>query len=251
MRLGGTAAALLLVLTATAAGAVATPSAHQAAAVKWTGTIDGNGTVAGFQTCTGTWQGTVAFDVTGSTVSGSGQVDIGSPACSIKLPEPEIDHVDFTITGTKESTPTGETRFRLFLHPKAFAPPNGIGDASGFLTHYGQNGEGILLVLTATGSRIDQRLTSTVSLSNATVTLDDHFVLDFSCDPDLLAKALREYDTANGFANAGVKELNQAAGDLRDFRNDYLKESVEIGAEKASLLQFSAWSATPRSRSSR
>ena len=51
-------------------------------------------------------------------------------------------------------------------------------------------------------------------------------------------KAQREYDTANGFAAAGVKELNQAAGDLRDFRNDYLKESAELGAEKASLLQY-------------
>jgi hypothetical protein len=60
-----------------------------------------------------------------------------------------------------------------------------------------------------------------------------HFVVARpECDPNLLAKALREYETARSFALAGVAELDRAANDLRDFRDDYVKESAEIGAEK-------------------
>ena len=239
VRLVGSAAFLLLLLTATAAGAVTAGSAPRAAGVKWKGTIDGNGKDVGTaQTCTGTWRGTVEFTVTGSTVSGSGQVDLGSPSCTVKLPTPDIKRITFTLTGTKDSTPTGETRFRLFLHPKSISPSVApIYDPSSFEAHFGQKGEGILLVLTGTGNRIDQRITKTVRYSGATVTLRDHFVLGNGCDPDLLAKALREYDTATDFTKAGVKELDQAASDLRDFRNDYLKESAEIGGEKFSILK--------------
>jgi hypothetical protein len=59
-----------------------------------------------------------------------------------------------------------------------------------------------------------------------------------TCDPALLSKALREYDTATSFVNAGVKELKEAAGNLREVRDDYALESAEVGAEKFGLLQL-------------
>ena len=232
-------AALATVGDASARAPASRTAVLRSSAVSWKGTLDGHGVVAGYQTCSGDWKGTIQLDVAGSTVNGSGSVDIGSPACSQTLGTlPDVNHADFTITGTKESTSSGQTQFRLFLHPKAVLPSGPVYDPSGFLVHFGQSGEGIQLVLTANGNRIDQELTTTVPLSGgATVTLDDHFVLKSICDPDLLAKALREFDTANGFAKAGVDELNKAADDLRDFRNEYAKEFVEIGGEKLTILK--------------
>jgi len=238
IRLVGAAAGLLLLLATAATGAAAAGSTPRAAGVQWKGTIVGDGRDVGYQTCTGTWKGTLEFTVTGSTVKGSGQVNLGSPSCTIKLPTPDMTRITFTLTGTKDSTPTGRTRFRLFLHPKSISPAVApVYDPSSFEAHFGRKGEGILLVLTGTGSRIDQRITNTVKSPGITVTLRDHFVLGNGCDPDLLAKALREYQTANDFTKAGVNELNQAASDLRDFRDDYLKESAEIGGEKFSILK--------------
>ncbi|HZR92854.1 MAG TPA: hypothetical protein VFA44_10685 [Gaiellaceae bacterium] len=226
------AAALSLVAAAHVSASRAAPG--RALQVKWTGTVDGAGTVAGAQTCTGTWQGSIEFTVTGSTVTGDGQVDLGSFSCSVKLPTPDVEHVDFTLTGTKEET-AGQTHFRLLMHPKAISPAGY--DPSGFLLHFGQAGEGIPLVLTPSGNRIDQRLTSSVATSNSTVTLDDHFVLRSSCDPDLLDKAERELETGNSFARAASKELAQAANEFTSFEKEYAKESGEVAAEKLSLLQ--------------
>jgi hypothetical protein len=56
------------------------------------------------------------------------------------------------------------------------------------------------------------------------------------CDPNLFSKAQREFDTAKSFYTAGVKELGDAANGIREFRDDYAKESIEIGAEKLTAL---------------
>lgn len=59
-----------------------------------------------------------------------------------------------------------------------------------------------------------------------------------ACDPTLFAKAQREFDTAKSFYAAGSKELGDAADGIRTFRNDYIKESLEIGAEKLTALDI-------------
>jgi hypothetical protein len=59
-----------------------------------------------------------------------------------------------------------------------------------------------------------------------------------SCDPDLLNKALREFATAKGFYDAGSKTLKEAHDEWVESRDDYLKESAEIGVEKAAGLKI-------------
>jgi hypothetical protein len=215
---------------------------RSAQALSWNGTLDGNGVVAGQQTCSGTWQGKIALSVTGSTVSGSGAVDIGSPACSLKLPSPVIAHVDFTLSGTKESS-SGVTHMTLFMHPQAVTPAGGY-DPSGFLVHFGQSGAGIPLVLTPNGGAIDQMLTSSVGLSNATVTLNDHFVLKSNCDPNLLQKADSDYEQSRAYSEAGVEKLKESNTDLVKTIKDYAVDfSIEQVAEKG-LVVLTDWLAT-------
>jgi hypothetical protein len=182
---------------------------HELAAT-WSGTLDGNGFVSGTaQTCSAGWSGKLQFDVAGTTLAGSGSVDITSQACTVKLPTPYVEHVDYTVTGTKDSAKNGNTQFTLFFHGQSVSP---VGyDPSGFLAHFGQTNEGIPLVLMTTGARLDQTLANTLSIgSGTTVTLNDHFVLRISCDQDLIGKAQREYQTANSFADAGIKEGDEA-----------------------------------------
>lgn len=227
-------AAALGTAVAVAGGSAAT---RQVLAVPWSGTLDGNGVVAGTQTCSGTWQGKLTLSVAGTTVTGSGSVDVGNPACSLKLPTPDLAHVDFTLTGTKDSTTSGDTRFTLFMHGQSVSPSGSFYDPSGFLLHFGQANEGIPLVLIASGGRIDQKIENTVPIQNATVTLSDHFVLKSGCDPDLLGKALREFDIAQTYYDAGVKEFNQAIKDFRKFGLDYGEEFGRVAGEKYAILK--------------
>ena len=216
-----------------AAGSSAAP--RHVLVVPWSGTLDGNGIVAGAQTCSGTWQGKLALSVAGTTVTGSGSVDVGNPACSLKLPAPDLDHADFTVTGTKDSTNSGDTRFTLFMHGQSVSPSGSFYDPSGFLAHFGQTNEGIPLVLVTSGGRIDQKITNTVPIQNATITLNDHFVLKISCDQNLLDKAQREYQTATGFADAGIKEGDEAVDKGKDFLVDYGKEKAAEIVNEANL----------------
>lgn len=54
-----------------------------------------------------------------------------------------------------------------------------------------------------------------------------------ACDPALLEKALREFATGRSFYDAGSADLRNAHDEWVDSRNEYVKESAEIGAEKA------------------
>jgi len=56
------------------------------------------------------------------------------------------------------------------------------------------------------------------------------------CDPDLYNQAQREFATADTFYTASSSELDQAADEIIDFRNSYLKEGAKIGTEKLTLL---------------
>jgi hypothetical protein len=100
----------------------------------------------------------------------------------------------------------------------------------------------ITLVLTLPNGRNQEQFTLRMALvcgAEHVQSGDRHVTVYRSqCDPDLLSKALREYETARQFALAGTKELNQAAHDVREFRNDYIYESAKIGVEKLTLLQY-------------
>jgi hypothetical protein len=99
----------------------------------------------------------------------------------------------------------------------------------------------ITLVLTLPRGRTSEKFSITVELhcgnqvqngGGRTVTLTEEL-----CDPNLLAKAEHEYQTGEDFSKAGSNELGEAVQEIRDFRNDYVKESAKIGAEKGLGLQ--------------
>ena len=227
------AAVLLVAVSALAAGIAVnggSAATRHVLAVPWSGTLDGNGVVAGTaQSCSASWSGKLQFDVAGTTLSGTGSVDITNQACSVKLPTPFVQHVEYTLTGTRSSEKSGDTRFTLFIHGQSISPEGY--DPSGFVAHFGQTNEGIPLVLTETGGRIDQTVANTLSIgSGTTVTLNDHFVLRGNCDEDLMNKADREYEQSQSYNENGLEKLNESTKDatrtLGSYTQDFTKEQI-------------------------
>ena len=60
------------------------------------------------------------------------------------------------------------------------------------------------------------------------------------CDPDLLAKALREYETAKSFYNAAVQDLRQAHEQLETTLAETAKAKAKQAALKAALKELIA-----------
>jgi hypothetical protein len=51
-----------------------------------------------------------------------------------------------------------------------------------------------------------------------------------NCDPDLLAQALREFDTARAFSDAAVQDLKRARDEYVEARDAWVKQALLIGA---------------------
>jgi hypothetical protein len=64
-----------------------------------------------------------------------------------------------------------------------------------------------------------------------------------SCDPDLLTKALREYETAKSFYNAAVQDLRQAHEQLDTSLTEAIKNKAKKKAVKAALKEAACCSA--------
>jgi hypothetical protein len=89
---------------------------------------------------------------------------------------------------------------------------------------------------TVSGSVSSSKVSCGVPRTSCTVTITWNLTRA-NCDPDALSRGERELATAKSFLDAGKQELVQRQQEMKEFAVDYGKESVEIGAEKLTLLK--------------
>jgi hypothetical protein len=217
-------------------------------ATPWKGTMESDAkrvyvSESRTDTCTDHFHSDLAFSVAGKVVSGHGQAVLTSgPACTFPLVYPSMMENDFTIGGTADATSI------TLVFTSVGSSPAGAADWAGWITlvgRYPYQGPqvGPPLVIPRNGCcKAAGTVVTTDTIPDGggpdSLSATNVISLTATCDPNLMAKALREYETATSFAQAGVKEINAAGRSLQGFGEDYAKESLEVGGEKFTLLQI-------------
>lgn len=165
-----------------------------------------------------------------ATVTGTGDATATTPAtCAIQPTRPPpLQSASLQIDGT-----FANDAFRVHFSVVSIEPNPALD--GGFFANWCCPGPE--QVLPAKGGEVHTTVTVTDTSPQQAGTSVNTWDLKRTCDPDLLAKAQREYDTGNSFAKAASGELRKAAAEISDFGNEYAKESAEVAGEKGSLLQ--------------
>jgi hypothetical protein len=244
-RFGPVLAAVVIFAAAVAAAGIGPPRSSAASArtfaAPWTGTIESDSKRVYVYSdgpgarCADRWHGDFSFVVNpDATIMGTGKTLLTTgPNCSGRFDTSSIvpvREVDFSVSGRKQ-----KGGFALVLSSTASRPPAPALSVAGITSLFGSP-----LTIPNTGScTAGGKVVTTARVNSDRLTATNVFALKCAapCDPGLLAKAQREFDTGASFANAGAKELEEAANEIRDFRDDYVKESAQVGAEKATALK--------------
>ncbi|MGA3360469.1 MAG: hypothetical protein ABSD82_00375 [Solirubrobacteraceae bacterium] len=211
--------------------------------------IEGEGTPSytGPYTCSDAWTGPLTLTVANGSITGSlALTENGTVNCDFPFtPEPQYTNVSMTVSGT--ASPSALT---LIFGPATPGSGEPQGNLAGLPTLFatdvcsptGEPGPPLTVPLVSPTSaagtpQIQYTMGSDCAGSAGdTLSLSTNITLKGSCDPTAYATASREFDTAQSFYSAGIKELGAAADGITSFRDEYIKESLDIGAEKLTAL---------------